>query len=301
MARLVIGRTWCPAAVWHARKAADAESVDSEYLACVRLAGQRVVVEVALGNVGQLDGIESRGRANRLVVSGAYGGFSNVWGAQTMPWSAATFEQWPVKWSDMEPHYRSVLDEVPLSGMDDDLSELFPLLADAQNPPELAERSRTVLDRYTARRAVMRDRGITVGMARLALDAQSCVRCGLCMTGCPYSLVYSASHTFDRLRAAGRVNYVPGMLAYRVGERAGRPFADFRELRTGRTERLEADRVFVACGAIGTTRLVLGSLGHFGRDISLSESVQFVCRHSHHGAPSILDRRTTSRSTSSTS
>lgn len=48
-ARLAIGRTWCPAAVWHARKAADAESVDSEYLACVRLAGQRVVVEVDPG------------------------------------------------------------------------------------------------------------------------------------------------------------------------------------------------------------------------------------------------------------
>jgi choline dehydrogenase-like flavoprotein len=227
-------------------------------------------------NVGQLDGVESEGRTNRLVVSGAYGGFSNVWGAQTMPWSAPTFERWPVKWSEMEPHYRSVLDEVPLTGADDDLSELFPLLADAQNPPKLAERSRTVLDRYKERRAAMRDQGITVGVARLALDARSCVRCGLCMTGCPYSLIYSASHTFDRLRAAGRISYVPGLLAYRIGERAGRPFADFRELAAGGTQRLEADRIFVACGAMGTTRLVLGSLGHFGRDVSLGESVQFV-------------------------
>ncbi len=227
-------------------------------------------------NVGQLDGVESEGRANRLLVSGAYGGFSNVWGAQAMPWSAPTFEQWPVKWSEMEPHYRSVLDEVPLTGVDDDLSELFPLLTDAQDPPKLSERSRRVLDRYRTRRAAIRDQGITVGLARLALDARSCVRCGLCMTGCPYSLIYSASHTFDRLRAAGRINYMPGLLAYRIGEQAGRPFADFRELATGGTQRVEADRIFVACGAMGTTRLVLGSLGHFGRDVSLSESVQFV-------------------------
>jgi hypothetical protein len=34
------------ALVRHAGKATDAESVDREYLACVRLAGQRVVVEV---------------------------------------------------------------------------------------------------------------------------------------------------------------------------------------------------------------------------------------------------------------
>ena len=185
--------------------------------------------------LGNSSGVDSEGRANRLVVSSAYGGFSNVWGAQTMPWSAPTFDQWPIKWSEMEPHYRSVLEEVPLTGVDDDLSELFPLLADAQDPPKLAERSRRVLDRYSARRAAMRAQGITVGVARLALDARSCVRCGLCMTGCPYSLIYSASHTFDRLRAAGRISYLPGLLAYRIGERAGRPFAEFRDLATGGT------------------------------------------------------------------
>jgi choline dehydrogenase-like flavoprotein len=227
-------------------------------------------------NVGQLNGVDSKGRANQLVVSSAYGGFSNVWGAQTMPWSAPTFDQWPIKWSEMEPHYRSVLDEVPLTGVDDDLSELFPLLVNAQEPPKLAERSRTVLDRYRARRAAIRAQGITVGMARLALDSQSCVRCGLCMTGCPYSLIYSASHTFDRLRAAGRIRYLSGLMAYRIGERVGRPFAKCRDLATGATEHLEADRIFLGCGALGTTRLVLGSLGLFGRDISLGESAQFV-------------------------
>jgi choline dehydrogenase-like flavoprotein len=227
-------------------------------------------------NVGQLDGVYSEGHANRLVVSSAYGGFSNVWGAQAMPWSAPTFDQWPIKWSEMEPHYRSVLAEFPVTGVDDDLSELFPLLVEAQDPPKLAERSRTVLDRYRARRPTMRAQGITLGAARLALDARSCVRCGLCMTGCPYSLIYSASHTFDRLRAAGRVRYIPGLLAYRIGERTGRPFVDVRDLATNGTQHLEADRIFVACGAMGTTRLILGSLGHFGREVSLGESVQFV-------------------------
>ena len=227
-------------------------------------------------NVGQLDGVHGDGRANRLVVSSAYGGFSNVWGAQTMPWSTPTFDRWPIKWSEMEPHYRSVLHEVPLTGVDDDLSELFPLLVDAQDPPKLAERSRMVLDRYQARRAAVRAQGVTVGAARLALNAGSCVRCGLCMTGCPYSLIYSASHTFDSLRAAGRISYLPGLLAYRIGERTGQPFAEVRDLASGGSQRLEADRVFVACGAMGTTRLVLGSLGCFGRDVSLAESVQFV-------------------------
>ena len=43
---LALKRPWCPAAVRQAREAAGAEPVDREHLARVRLAGQRVVVEV---------------------------------------------------------------------------------------------------------------------------------------------------------------------------------------------------------------------------------------------------------------
>ena len=44
-------------------------------------------------DVGQLAGIEPLGSANPSVVSGAYGGFSNVWGAQIMPFSKPTFDR----------------------------------------------------------------------------------------------------------------------------------------------------------------------------------------------------------------
>ena len=49
-----------------------------------------------------------------------------------------------------------------------------------------------------------------------------------------------------------------------------------RSTRTGRVERIGADRIFVACGGIGTARLVLGSLGAFDQPVYLQESVQFV-------------------------
>ncbi len=161
--------------------------------------------------------------ANRAVVSGAYGGFSNVWGAQIMPFSSATFERWPIGWREMVPHYRVALDEMALSGDEDDLSELFPLLVPARPLPPLAERTRQVLDRYDGRRARLQSLGITLGRARLAMRSEDCTRCGLCMTGCPYGLVYSASQTFDRLRAAGRITYRKGVLALRLSERDAVP------------------------------------------------------------------------------
>ncbi len=227
-------------------------------------------------DVGQLAGIEALGSANPSVVSGAYGGFSNIWGAQIMPFSQGTFDLWPITMADMEPHYRTALDEMTLAGEEDDLAELFPLLAPARRLPPPTGRTDRVLGRYRARRALVRSHGITLGRARLAFQSDQCTRCGLCMTGCPYELIYSSSHTFDRLRAEKRISYRADMLAVHLDEADGEPHVVVRHTRTGQLERMTADRIFVACGGIGTTRLVLGSLGVFDQAVYLQESVQFV-------------------------
>jgi ferredoxin len=225
---------------------------------------------------GQLDGIKALGAANGSVVSGAYGGLSNIWGAQIMPFSDATFDLWPVSRGEMEPHYVTALTEMKLAGEADDLAELFPLMAAARPLPVPGDRTAQVLRRYRARRALIRSHGITLGRARLALGAEDCTRCGQCMTGCPYELIYSSSQTFDRLRAEKRITYQSGRLAVRLEEVDGAPRALVQHSGEGRAEWLTADRIFVACGGIGTTRLVLGSLGVFNRAVQLQESAQFV-------------------------
>ena len=227
-------------------------------------------------DAGQLAGIEPLGAANPSVVSGAYGGFSNIWGAQIMPFSKRTFDLWPITAAEMEPHYRTALGEMTLAGEEDDLAELFPLMAPARRLPPSADRTERVLGRYRARRALVRSHGITVGRARLAFRSDECTRCGLCMTGCPHELIYSSSHTFDRLRTQARIRYRSDMLAVHLDELDGEPHVLVRNTRTGQMERLTADRVFVACGGIGTTRLVLGSLGALDQAVYLQESVQFV-------------------------
>ena len=174
--------------------------------------------------------------ANQSVVSAAYGGFSNIWGAQIMPFSKQTFAGWPITWSEMEPHYRTALGEMNLAGEQDDLSELFPLIAPARPLPPAAQRTERVLGRYAQRRALVRSHGITLGRARLAFRSDECTRCGLCMTGCPHELIYSSSHTFDRLHAQKRISYRPDMLAVHLDEVDGEPRVLVRSTRTGRVE-----------------------------------------------------------------
>jgi choline dehydrogenase-like flavoprotein len=227
-------------------------------------------------DVGQLHGVAAENNANRSVISGAYGGLSNVWGSQVMPFTPATFTTWPVSFADMEPHYRDILDEIPFTAEEDDLAEHFPLISAASHLPPLAPRTESVLAAYARNRKALHHDGVTVGKARLAFKGSSCVRCGLCMTGCPYGLIYSAAHTFDRLRATNRVDYHDELIVVDVGQSGETPFVIARNLSDGTHHRFEADRIYVACGAVGTTRLALSGLGLYDEDVEMAESAQFV-------------------------
>ena len=228
-------------------------------------------------NFGQLDDVGADPKANNLVVSGAYGGFTNTWGAQIMPFSTGTFRTWPITRREMEPHYREVLARIPYSGEADDLEEVFPLLGTPHHLPKVSARTSAVLQRYERHRIALRANGVTAGHARLAMDGPSCRLCGLCMTGCPYQLIYSASQTFDRLRAQRRVDYRSGLRVHRVEEdAAGRVTVHAIETATGRLRTFSADRVFLGAGAIGTTRIVAGSLGLANRSVTLAEAAQFM-------------------------
>jgi ferredoxin len=227
-------------------------------------------------NVGQLGGVTAADGVNTSLISPAYGGFSNVWGSQIMPFTSATFESWPVNAATMRRHYEAVLRHIPFAGEEDDLADIFPLMRPPSPLPSMSPRSLKVLKAYEKHKSRLNHRGITAGKARLAFDANGCIRCGMCMTGCPYRLIYSTAQTFDVLRRTGRITFNSGFLALKIIEEANQVAVITSEIATGRIRRFEADRVYVACGAIGTTRLVANSLGLFDLDLLMLESRQFI-------------------------
>jgi ferredoxin len=227
-------------------------------------------------NVGQLTGLTSSRDVNPSVVSGAYGGFSNVWGAQVMPFTPAVFESWAMPVGEFEWHYKEVLKHLPFAAEEDDLANFFPLLAQSTPLPDLSNRTRRVLQAYDKNRRRLNTLGITIGKARLAFNSPACVRCGRCMTGCPYSLIYSASQTFDELRRSNRVTYHRGLLALKVAEVGDKAVVTAKDVATGQIHHFEGDRVYLACGALGTTRIVLNSLELDDYDVPVHESQQFT-------------------------
>jgi choline dehydrogenase-like flavoprotein len=238
---------------------------------------------------GQRGTISADG-VNAAIVSGAYGGFSNAWGAQFMPFTDATFRDWPVGATEMERHYRAILARIPFAAEEDDLATMFPLLGEGRRLPPLSARSAATLARYERGRGRLNRAGVMVGKARLAFDAEECVRCGLCMTGCPYGLIYSAAQTIDALRSRSRIVYHDGLLALEVEEDGRSATVVAREIEGGRLRRFTADRVLIACGAVGTARLVMASRRQFDVPLSVQESRQFRLPFLSRGA--VADPRT---------
>ena len=223
-------------------------------------------------------------RAERVTpfASLAKGGLSNVWGAAVVPYRPADIADWPISAAQLAPYYDAIFRFMPLAAIEDDLAELFPLHTTAFQsftPSRQASRLLTHMGRHRDR---LRSRGIRFGRSRLAVRVQplngapGCVYCGLCMYGCPHDLIYTSSHTLDRLVASGRVRYVRDVIVDDVRESGCIVTIHAHERQSGSPLALEADRVFVGCGVLPTARLMLRSLGTPDATLTMRDSQYFL-------------------------
>jgi choline dehydrogenase-like flavoprotein len=202
------------------------------------------------------------------------GGLSAVWGAAVMPYRQHDLTDWPVTAAEMAEHYRAVLEFMPVAQGVDGLEQEFPTLKPSQ-PMPLSAQAAAMLADLEKNAAGLRSKGVSFGRSRLAVNASRCVRCGLCMYGCPHRLIYSSAQTVDVLRANPNFAYAPGLVAQRVTESGDR--ATVEVLRTdGEWETFTASRVFVAAGVLPSTALLLRSLGVYGKAVTLKESHYFL-------------------------
>ncbi|MGC2799162.1 MAG: hypothetical protein WA290_22080, partial [Mycobacterium sp.] len=90
-------------------------------------------------------------------------------------------------------------------------------------------------------------------------------------------LIYSARQTVDRFVRGGRVRHVSRVLVTGVEQPVGEtPTVRGIDLATDRAINLDADRVFVGAGGLGSTRIALNSLNAPPNQVPLQESVQFL-------------------------
>ena len=195
-----------------------------------------------------------------LRASRAVGGLSNLWGAAVLPYRQEDMAGWPITADDLAPHYRAVAEFLPIAGGSDDLEAVLPAFSmNGRSGIEPASQAGTLLARLSAARDEIGALGVTAGGARQAVDL-SCRRCGLCLHGCPFGLIWKAGDTLAQLKAAPGFTHRPGQTVVGFTEATDRV-----TLRLENGESIVGARVFLGAGVLETARILLASISELDR------------------------------------
>jgi choline dehydrogenase-like flavoprotein len=212
--------------------------------------------------------------------SKARGGYSTIWGAAMLPAASCDLQAWPFPARDLDPYYELVLRDLPFSATNDALAREFPLYRD---DPQLLAPSPIVQSflRTLDRSRFFRGRNdVAYGQARIAVrandgpDGPGCVYCGRCLSGCVYGSIYSAEQDLQKMIRAGEVDYRSGRTVIEFSEH-GNEVEVLCET-SGGPELVVVNRLFVAAGALNSTRLVLESKRLYDRPAVLKTTQGFV-------------------------
>jgi len=95
------------------------------------------------------------------------------------------------------------------------------------------------------------------------------------MSGCVYGCIYKSNQDIDRMIASNSIEYVSGVLVQTVRETENKVNVSLIN-QHGTYENLLFDRVFLAAGALNSTRIVLQSKQMYGTKTVLKSTVGFV-------------------------
>jgi choline dehydrogenase-like flavoprotein len=221
---------------------------------------------------------ESAGGFNHSL---ARGGLTNVWGSSMLPYREKDLKDWPVCLADLEPHYRAVMEFVPCTRNNDALEEILPGYSEQVNSIRLSKQGESLLADLDTSADKLRRAGIVHGRARLAIrasdtDAHYCRYCTLCLSGCPYGLIYSSSHTLQEMIDQGTVDYRKDHFVEHLAPEADGVVVSGRILDTEEAFSIRARRVFLGAGVLPTASIVLNSLSLFDTPVTLLDSQYFI-------------------------
>ena len=208
----------------------------------------------------------------------ATGGLANAWGAGTSRFDAADLADYPISLTDLAPSYRRISERIGISGSNDDMAALHGQDDSLLRPTERSDKVRTLLARYAENPCAAQRHGVRLGAGRNAVltenrgARQGCVYCGLCLWGCRYGAIWSAQHDLQILRRHPNFRYRGATFATALTrrDRGWRVLAKDRH--SGNALHFDGTRIFLACGALASAKLVLDALHLHDQDISFQTS-----------------------------
>lgn len=220
-----------------------------------------------------------RARNFEPLESFALGGLARAWGAVAFPFQDVELSRCGLPAAELGEHYEIVARRIGVSGHpDDDLCPVRGPLTALQPPLLLDHNAAAILDRYARVRERSLQEGWYLGQSLLATlsealgERQPNSYSDMDFWSNHGRSVYRPNITLDELRARPNFTYRPGFLVSGFSESGDRGVSVTGKILEDDTqETLTARSLVLAAGSLGTTRLVLRSLGMYDRP------VPFVC------------------------
>lgn len=215
-------------------------------------------------------------------ISLAKGGLSNVWGAAVLPYLDEDISDWPLSVKDLTPYYESVFSFMDLAAVNDDLANKFPIYSKTYKPLNSSNQTIDLMKDLEINKNILNKKGFLFGHSRLAVHSQStngksgCVYCGLCHYGCPIGAIYNSSGTLEELKKNKNFHYIKDVVVQKITESNGIvKILAISRLKNGPVL-FTGTRVYLACGVISTTKLLLESLEAYDKELMIKDSQWFL-------------------------
>jgi len=160
-------------------------------------------------------------------------------------------------------HFKEVIADIQLSGANDSLSEEFPLLKDKIDRIRLSPQDNWLINSLKNARPVLKGKYV-FGQSRLLVNSnleadERCRYCSLCKNGCDYGLVYKSSDSIMKWINEDKITYVPGITVQSYNENEYGDVIVKYEDKDFNTEEISCKKLFIACGALPSSKIFLQS------------------------------------------
>lgn len=199
----------------------------------------------------------------------AHGGLAEAWTAAVDTFNDDELEDFPFRYSDIEPYYSEVSERLGITGERDDLERFFPFHKNIMEPLELDEHSKLLLSELKKRRDYLNNKlNCHFGRLRIATIShdrwgrKGCRYCGRCLWGCPSESLYTPLITLNQCKQYPNFKYIPNIYVSHFEYNSKRNITKIIAESIWKKEchEFSADKLILAAGTLSSSKIFIDSI-----------------------------------------
>lgn len=202
-------------------------------------------------------------------------------GAAVLPPRLEDLPNLPFEYEDLLDSIKLLAPYLPLPYFEDNLTPYFPNfgIGESNGNVRLSHSQKLLLQHILKLAGSSEKQVCVVGQSRLLTKmsgVNGCQYCGMCSHGCIYDSIFSTKKAISDLILNGKIDYLPLHRVISVSETVENVSIYATNMETGLSRKFLADHVFIAAGAVNSTKIAVESYGLQNEEIRIQKSGGFV-------------------------